>query len=96
MLKLFPRDKDPITGKKDFQGNIVTTKDSFINLYSQEFTQRLQNRKIETKYSYLKNIKELLWKYRLEECKNKKTSDWDIGDLDKVTKSLKTINLMIL
>ena len=94
--KLFPRCQEPPTAKKDQFGNIITAPEALKTLYLNTYINRLEHRKIHERFESIRLLKSELWKLRLESLKKKPSKEWTMKDLEKATKSLKTINLEIL
>ena len=80
---------DPPMAKKDLQGNLVTEKNQLEKLYLDTYVDRLKPNKISPGLELLEEMKEYLYDLRMELCKDRKSIDWTMHDLEKVLKQLK-------
>ena len=88
--KLFPKNKESLPfAKKDCDGKIITSQHQMKALYLDTFLHRLRHRPINKDYIKLKNLKEQLFKRRMEYSMNNKSKMWDKDQLLKVLKALK-------
>ena len=88
--KLFPKNKESLPfAKKDCDGKLITSQHLMKSLYLDTFLHRLRHRPMNKDYIKLKNLKELLFKRRLEYAMKKKSKPWNMNQLIKVLKSLK-------
>ena len=88
--KLCPKPKEHLTVKKDKEGKRVSDPDEIQKIYMEAYHDRLTHRNINPDLEKLKQLRERLFKQRIEECKNKKSPDWNMEDLDKVLSRLKS------
>ena len=94
--KIFPKQHDQLSAKKDKYGNLVTNPEYIKKIYLDAYIDRLKHEDINPELSNLKTMLEILFKERLARSKLNKSPDWVIDDLDKVLKSLKEIRPLIL
>ena len=88
--KLVPKNGgQPPTAKRDKQGNLVTDKTLIKKLLVDNYKERLSPNIIEEELEEIEELKETLYSLRYDEAKKKKTCDWEMGDLEKVLRSLK-------
>ena len=88
--KLAPKNTiEPPMAKKDSQGNLITDQKGLEQLYLKTYVERLKPNQIKPGLETLEGMKELLFKMRLEICKDRKSNRWKIDDLEAVLKSLK-------
>ena len=80
---------DPPMAKKDSNGNLITTPDNLLNLYSDTYAYRLRNRQMKAELMDVYSLKMKLWKSRMSELSKFKTADWSLSQLKIVLKSLK-------
>ena len=76
-------------GKKNTEGRIVTNPDELKELYLQTFIHRLRERPIKKGYEGIHEIKDELFKLKLEAARLKKTPPWKIEELEDVLDKLK-------
>ena len=89
--KIFPKNNPTKpTGKKNSQGQIITSPDGLKDLYLETYIQRLRHRPIREDLKEIKELKDSLFYSRLELSKRTKSKSWKMEDLDKVLHSLKT------
>ena len=88
--KLCPKPQEYLSVKKDKNGKRVTDPDEIQEIYMEAYKDRLEHRKIIPELEKLKHLREELFRQRLEECKNRKSPDWQIKDLDRVLNKLKS------
>ena len=88
--KLAPKNTiEPPMAKKDSQGNLITDQNGLEQLYLKTYVERLKPNQIKPGLETLEEMKELLFKMRLEICKDRKSKWWEMDDLEAVLKSLK-------
>ena len=87
--KLFPKQTEQLSGKKDKEGNLVTNPEGIKELYLQAYSDRLKHREMAPELLRLKVLREELFHQRLQQCKSNKSPEWKMEDLDKVLKKLK-------
>ena len=80
---------DVPSAKKDKSGNLITTKNGLLALYKNTYIDRLSHKSIRPEYDQLKSLKENLFELRLQIAKMSKSEEWEIGQIEKVCKSLK-------
>ena len=86
----FPKTETVIpVGKTDRKGNVITNHIGLKHLYLETYVNRLRNRPIREDFAEVKELKQLLFKLRMEICKTQKTEPWDMADLETVIKDLK-------
>ena len=89
--KVCPKnDPNYAIAKMDNKGDMVTEKTELKNLYAKVYKTRLEHRAIRPEYCLLKELKIGLFEKRLELAKLRKTENWKLSDLIKVTKNLKS------
>ena len=76
-------------GKRDEDGNIITSPGALKSLYARTYARRLRNRDMSPNLLDVYFLKEELWVSRLKELSCKKSDNWSINDLRKVLKQLK-------
>ena len=74
--------KDPPMAKRDKKGNLISSKDSLMNLYVETFVERLNPSNIKQKYGDIYLLKDDLWERRNNIMKENTTKKWNIEDLD--------------
>lgn len=87
--KLINRGSEPLSSKIDLDGKLVTNPDLLKKLYLETYVDRLRNRKMSTELLNLKNLREELFRLRLERAKLDKSPPWEMSHLDKVLSKLK-------
>ena len=75
--------------KKDTEGNIISGPEALKKLYSQTYVDRLKPREIKSYFQEIYELKSLLWLKRKKIIEGKKSNDWILSDIEKITKSLK-------
>ena len=88
--KLLPRPQDPPMAKRDAGGNLVSAPLPLKKLYIETYKSRLEHRKIKAEYNDIYELKTLLWSLRYHEVKQVKSSQWEMSNLQKTIKGLKT------
>ena len=88
--KLCLKSRDPPMAKKDIEGNLVTNPQLLKELYMDTYKHRLRHRKMNEEYVDILNMKESLWKLRMDRLVRKKSDSWNMEDLDRALSSLKT------
>ena len=88
--RIFPK-LNPIkpTGKNDAKGNIITSPEGLKCLYLETYQQRLRHRTMLEDLKEIKELKETLFKLRINLAKKTRSKPWDMEQLDKVPVSLK-------
>ena len=87
--KLFPKNHDNPTAKKDGAGNLITANEPLKKLYLSTYIHRLRPRLIREDLQDLLSFKHELWERRLELIKLNVSEPWAMEHLDRVIKSLK-------
>ena len=87
--KIFPKNNDKPTAKKNSDGELVTGSENLKHLYVQTYKSRLAHCTIKPGLEDLEYLKKLLFKLRLVSSKKKKSVPWTREQLLKVLKSLK-------
>ena len=88
--KLSPKNsQEPPMAKKDSLGNLVTDKAELEKLYLETYVNRLKPNQITPGLETLEDMKNYLFQLRYVLCKDKKSSDWTIEDLENAFKSAK-------
>ena len=80
---------DPVA-KMDKNGNLICDKSGIKKLYVEVYKERLSHRQVQEEYKTLKMNKEFLFELRLKLSKTRKSDDWNLYDLNKVLRNLKT------
>ena len=87
--KLFSKFNDPPSAIKDKNGKLLTSKDDILDATLQHYQKVLENRKIKEGLEDHQKEREELAKVRMKQCKENKTPDWDLQDLEEALKNLK-------
>ena len=87
--KLCPRPTEPPTAKLNKEGKLETDPQKLLKLYQDTYSERLSHKKMRPEYNNIFQLKNQLWKLRLEQCLESKTMKWTLKDLRTVLKSLK-------
>ena len=89
--KYFPKVKTTLpAGKRNMKGQLITNPDELKNLYLNTFRYRLRHRPAQPGFEGLLQDQKELFDLRIELAKEEKTEPWEIADLEKAIKSLKT------
>ena len=88
--KVCRRPAEPPMAKKDSKGNIITSPTALKQLYRDEYVYRLRHREIRPTFSTLKCLREDLWEERFKLLSKTSSKDWNLEDVTKVMRSLKT------
>ena len=80
----------PPMAKRDSNGNLITAPNLLKKLYLETYKDRLRNREMKPELTDLYCLKSELWKWRLDELQGTKTQLWNIDELNKVLKGLKS------
>ena len=80
---------DAPTAIKDDNGNLLTGKNEILNHTMNHFKKVLANRQINDDLTEHKQEREELAELRMKECKQNKTPDWTLEELEVVLKGLK-------
>ena len=75
--------------KLDKFGNLITTKQSLLSLYKEEYETRLSSTAPHQGYESLQQMKDYLFKLRVDLASQNTSEDWTLDDLVKVCNSLK-------
>ena len=81
---------DPPMAKVDASGQIITSPNLLKDLYLHTYQDRLSHRVMKPEYEDIFEMKSELWGNLLEACKSRTSQPWEMSDLDKVLKKLKT------
>ena len=76
--------------KVDASGQIIPSPNLLKDLYLRTYQDRLSHRVMKAEYEDIFEIKSELWEILLEACKSRTSQPWEMSDLDKVLKNLKT------
>ena len=87
--KLLPQAADPPIAKRDESGMLVTAPNLLKSLYLRTYQDRLRQREMKPELMDVFFLKKELWESRLEELAQNKSDPWNLGQLEKVLKSLK-------
>ena len=87
--KLFPGKYDRPTAMRDPSNNLICDKKSILNLFKNEFMNRLSYKPPLPQYKDAQLLKENQFKMHMEICSLIKSQHWNIDDLSKVCRSLK-------
>ena len=74
----------------DTCGQLITSPNLLKDLYLRTYQSRLSHRVIKSEYEDIFNMKTELWDILLDDCKSRKSEPWEMSDLQKVIKNLKT------
>ena len=85
-----PRVGENLTAKKDPLGKLILNPDTFKKLYTNTYINTLRHRKMNPEVNKLKHLREYLFVLRLESAKVEKTPDWNMKQLEKTLKKLKS------
>ena len=88
--KIMPRPNEKITAKKDFSGKLVTNPEILKTLYKDTYVKRLRHRDIKPELLKLKYLRHYLFLLRLKSAKLNKSPEWDLKQLEKVLRKLKS------
>ena len=88
--KLCQKSLDPPMGKVDTCGQLITSPNLLKDLYLRTYQSRLSHRVMKSEYEDIFNMKTELWDILLDDCKSRKSEPWEMSDLQKVLKNLKT------
>ena len=80
---------DVPTAMLDNQRNLITNKTSLVKLYKNTYEERLSPKAIKSGWEELKELKDLLYKLRLEKSSLMQTVNWTEEQVIKMCKSLK-------
>lgn len=86
--KLFPVGGENVMALKDLKGNLVTSKESILQINLKSYTDRLTKNKMVENLKELEVMKDDLWIMRNRIAENNKTIPWTMQNLNKVLKSL--------
>ena len=88
--KICPKNEvTPPVAKSDQFGNLVTNQDQLKALYVNTYKDRLRHRDMNPNISYLRDLKEFLFRERFQLSKLRKSEEWTSENLLQVQKSLK-------
>ena len=87
--KLNPKVRDPPTAMMDESGNLVSSTEKIKELTIEAYAKRLENRPMKKELLYLKELKEKLFRIRLNKARKNKTQPWSREKVIKVLKGLK-------
>ena len=85
-----PTSSRSTNGKKGCWGNLVSAPLPLKKLYIETYKSRLEHRKIKAEYNDIYELKTLLWCLRYHGVKQVKSSQWEMSNLQKTIKGLKT------
>ena len=87
---IWPKKQESLpTGKLNNQGHMVTDTEEIKDLYLNEFKERLRSRPSHPEFVEIHNVKETIFKLKLEKAKIKVSSDWTMQELEDVLKDIK-------
>ena len=90
LKKKFPKSLIAVpVGKKNRSGKIVTEHTELKRLYLETYTHRLRNRPIKDIFEDMKELKEDLFKTRLNIATRRKSKPWTMSNLESALKALK-------
>ena len=75
--------------KFNSKSELVSNRRDLLNLYKNEYVERLSHRNMNAEFEQLRILKENLFEHRLSLSKHRKTYDWTYDQLLKVIRSLK-------
>ena len=75
---------------QDEAGNLITGKMGLKNLYQTTYTNRLSHKPIQEGWEEIQDMKENLFRERLQFSSEMKSDDWDISQIKKVCSKLKS------
>ena len=91
MRKAYPKKSNPLpTGVRNVQGKVITNPKEKKNVTLEHFTHRMRKRKVKDEIKEIEALNTKLFKKRLNETKNVKSPPFEISELNKVLKSLKS------
>ena len=91
MKKAFPAKQTPLpTGVKNIQGKLITNPKEKKRVTLKHFEHRMRKRAIKDEIVDIRMLQEKLFNERLKKSKENKSAPFDMDELDKVLKSLKT------
>ena len=86
---IWPKKQESLpTGKINNQGHMVTDSEEIKELYFNELKERLRSRPSHPDLKEIHEVKEELFKLKLEKAKTKVSSDWTMKDLEDVLKQI--------
>ena len=86
---IWPKKQESLPGGKiNNQGHMVTDSEEIKELYFNEFKERLRSRPSHPDLKEIHEVKEELFKLKLEKAKTKVSSDWTMKDLEDVLKQI--------
>ena len=88
--KLCPRPEEQPMAKRNSEGTLITSPHLLKQLYLQTYTHRLRNREMKKELTETYLLKMELWTSRLTELMQNKSEDWNIEQLRKALRSLKS------
>ena len=88
--KLCQKSFDLLIFKMGANGQIITSPNLLKDLYLETYSDRLSHRGMKSEYEDIFEIKTKLWEMTLELCRANKSEPWQMSDLEKVLKNLKT------
>ena len=91
MKKLWPKEGVTVpTAKRNHKGKIVTGPKDIKNVLAKEYKDRLRSRPIRPDLRNMKIRKEKIFEIKLKLAENNPSKEWNIDDLEKALKNLKT------
>ena len=87
---MLPFPLDPPMAKNDAGGNLITTPLALKSLYLETYKQRLQHRPIKSEHSDIFHLKTQLWELRYKQIVKVKSPPWQLSNLQKSLKGLKS------
>ena len=91
MNKIWPKVKPKLpTGKKNYSGVLVTESNQLKKLLEEEYKERLRERPIRPDLENLETRKKRIFQLKMNLASKNKSKLWDMSDIDKALKDLKS------
>ena len=87
--KIYPKCTEAPFAVLNKDGQLLTDANGILDVMKEEFTFRLRNREIDSRYEDVKQLKEYLCQLRLEITKNSDFFPWELSDLERAISRLK-------
>ena len=87
--KLISKETEPPMAKRDLAGNLIVSTPALKRLYLETYKNRLKHREMNQNLTDIYDLKMQLWKSRYKNIRGKKTTPWNIDNLNLVTKEMK-------
>ena len=88
--KLSPQNLEVPMAMQDQAGNLISGKDGLRQLYQTTYEDRLAHKPIKDGWEDVQNLKETLFRHRMQLSSDIKSKDWNVSDIKKICKKLKS------